>query len=188
MTKKNCFPERTGTLKKSIPDNPITMAVRLYDYNHAHDYKDKGFPRPLQREINMMMDVSEKSETDPLLRKRIIWFNNIIRKRLKKMTEQLSDKEKALLILEKAKNAFNECGKQLRETQTAFMKLTSAVETANDNLKRVLNEEENNGNIHKDCEYYHQERDFCGNYLMGQYSSLAFEVSRHKSCIKDLVE
>ena len=83
MTKK-CFPERTGTLKKALPDNPITMALRLYDYNHAHDYKDKEFPRPLEREINMMMDVSEKSETDPVLRKRIIWFNNIIRKRLKK--------------------------------------------------------------------------------------------------------
>ena len=82
MTEKNCFPETTGTLKKSIPDNPITLALRLYSYQR--EYNDKEFPRPLERELNMMMDVSEKSETDPVLRKRIIWFNNIIRKRLKK--------------------------------------------------------------------------------------------------------
>ena len=81
MTKK-CFPERTGTLKKSIPDNPITLARMVHAYQR--EYNDKEFPRPLEREINMMMDVSEKSETDPVLRKRIIWFNNIIRKRLKK--------------------------------------------------------------------------------------------------------
>jgi len=103
------------------------------------------------------------------------------------MTE-LTDKEKALLILEKAKNAFNECGKQVRETQTAFRgELTSAVETANDNLKRVLNEEENNGNIHKDCRWYNPNKDSCSNYMMGKYTGLAFEVSRHDKCIKDLV-
>lgn len=102
------------------------------------------------------------------------------------MTEQLSDREKALLILEKAKNAFDECGKQIRETQTAFMELTSAVETANNYLKRVLNEEENNGNIHKKCKYYNLEKDYCSNYMMGKYTGLAFEVSRWDKCIKDL--
>lgn len=102
--------------------------------------------------------------------------------------EQLSDKEKALLILKKAENAFNECGKQLRETQTAFMELTSAVETASDNLKRVLNEEENNGNVHKKCKYYNLEKDYCSNYMMGKYTGLAFEVSRYDRCIKDVVE
>ena len=103
------------------------------------------------------------------------------------MTE-LTDKEKALLILEKSSEEVNKCAKEVRELNYKMEDLRKAFENARRMLKRCLNEEENGGNIHKDCEYYHQERDFCGNYLMGQYSSLAFEVSRHKSCIKDLVE
>ena len=100
----------------------------------------------------------------------------------------LSDKEKALLILEKSKDAFKECRKQLEETKDAFDELTKAMECANTQLKRVLNEEKNNGNIHKECEYYHEETDCCYNYLMGMYCGMAFEVSRHNKCIKDLVE
>ena len=104
------------------------------------------------------------------------------------MTEQLSDKEKALLILEESKNAFNECQKQLRETEQAFKECQKAFKYANTLMKKILNEEENGGNIHKDCQYYNSEKDYCSNYLMGKYMGLAFEVSRHKSCIKDLVE
>ena len=29
--------------------------------------------------------------------------------------------------------------------------------------------------------------DFCSNYMTGKYTGLAFEVSRHDKCIKDLV-
>ena len=100
----------------------------------------------------------------------------------------LSRKEKALLILKESRNAFNECSKQLRETEQAFRECQKAFECANTLMKRVLNEEENGGNIHKDCKYYNSERDYCSNYMMGCYTGLAFEVSRHKKCIKDIVE
>ena len=49
-----------------------------------------------------------------------------------------------------------------------------------------MNEEENEGNIHKDCKYYDSEKDYCRNYMMGSYTGLAFEVSRHKKCIDDM--
>ena len=105
------------------------------------------------------------------------------------MTEkQLSDKEKALLILEKASEEFTKCTTEIRKLQESLYGLNCAFENASDMLKRCLNEEENGGNIHKDCEYYNSERDFCGNYMMGRYTGLAFEVSRHDKCIKDLVE
>ena len=98
----------------------------------------------------------------------------------------LSRKEKALLILEESKNAFNECQKQLMETEQAFGECKKAFEYANTLMKRILNEEENGGNIHKDCKYYNSEKDYCGNYMMGSYTGLAFEVSRHKKCIDDM--
>ena len=98
----------------------------------------------------------------------------------------LSGKEKALLILEESKNAFNECQKQLRETEKAFRECEQALKSANTYLKKVLNEEENEGNIHKDCKYYNSEKDYCRNYMMGRYTGLAFEVSRHKKCIDDM--
>lgn len=102
------------------------------------------------------------------------------------MTKKLSDKEKALLILEKSRDAFNECSKQLIETEKAFRECQKAFEYANRQLKRVLNEEENQGNIHKECEWYDSEKDYCSNYMMGRYTGLAFEVSRHKKCIDDM--
>ena len=105
------------------------------------------------------------------------------------MTEkQLSDKEKALLILEKASEEFTNCTTEIRKLQESLYDLNCAFENASDMLKRCLNEEENGGNIHKDCEYYNSEKDFCSNYMMGRYTGLAFEVSRHDKCIKDLVE
>lgn len=103
------------------------------------------------------------------------------------MTE-LTDKEKALLILEESTNAFNECQKQLRETEQTFRECQKAFEYANTLMKRILNEEENGGNIHKECEWYNPEKDYCSNYMMGKYTGLAFEVSRHDKCIKDLVK
>ena len=98
----------------------------------------------------------------------------------------LSEKEKALIILEESKNAFNECQKQLNETAKAFIGCKRAFESANTYLKRVLNEEENDGNIHKDCKYYDSEKDYCRNYMMSSYAELAFEVSRHNKCIDDM--
>ena len=98
----------------------------------------------------------------------------------------LSEKEKALIILEESKNAFNECQKQLNETGKALLECKRALDSANTYLKRVLNEEENEGNIHKDCKYYNSEKDYCRNYMMGRYTGLAFEVSRHKKCIDDI--
>ena len=102
------------------------------------------------------------------------------------MTKQLSDKEKALLILEKSRNAFDKCNKQLRETEQSFRDCQKAFEYANTQMKRILNEEANEGNIHKDCKYYNSEHDFCNNYMMGVYTGLAFEVSKHKKCIDDM--
>ena len=120
----------------------------------------------------------------------------------------LSEKEKASIILEESTNDFNECQKQLNETGKAFLECKRALNSANTYLKMVLNvaidvvdkyikftntylkmvlnEEDNDGNIHKDCKYYDSEKDYCRNYMMGRYTGLAFEVSRHKKCIDDL--
>lgn len=104
------------------------------------------------------------------------------------MTEQLSDKEKALLILEKSQKKFEEAEEQFKELTKAILELKIAFEHSEKLLKRVINEESNQGNIHQECEYYHNEKDFCANYVMGQYTGLAFEVSKHKYCIKDIIE
>ena len=98
----------------------------------------------------------------------------------------VSRKEKALIILEESTKAYDECSKQLRETEKAFRECEQALKCAETYLKRVLNEEENKGNIHKDCKYYISEKDYCRNYMMGRYTGLAFEVSRHKKCIDDM--
>ena len=98
----------------------------------------------------------------------------------------ISEKEKALIILEESVKAYDECSKQLMETKKAFRECGQALASANTYLKRVLNEEDNDGNIHKDCQYYNSEKDYCGNYMMGRYTGLAFEVSRHKKCIDDM--
>lgn len=102
------------------------------------------------------------------------------------MTE-LSDKEKALVILKKSQEEFNKCAKEVRELNFRINDLRQVIETANRMLKRCLNEEENKGNIHKECEWYNAEKDICRNYLMGKYTGLAFSVSKNKECIKDLV-
>ena len=98
---------------------------------------------------------------------------------------KLTRTEKALVILKENKNAFDECSKQLKETEKAFRECEQALNSANTYLKRVLNEEDD-GNIHKDCKYYDSEKDYCRNYMMGRYTGLAFEVSRHKKCIDDM--
>lgn len=98
----------------------------------------------------------------------------------------LSEKEKALIILEESIKAYDKCSKQLNETEKAFLECKRALDSANTYLKRVLNEEENEVNIHKDCKYYNSENDYCRNYMMGRYTGLAFEVSRHKKCIGDM--
>lgn len=102
------------------------------------------------------------------------------------MTE-LSDKEKALLILKQSTEEFQKCAKEVRELNYKMEDLRKAFETVNRMLKRCLNEEENGGNIHKDCEWYNPNKDSCSNYMMGKYTGLAFNVSKNKECIKDLV-
>ena len=104
------------------------------------------------------------------------------------MSSDLSDKEKALLILEKSSEEFNKCAKEVRELNYKMEDLRKAFENARRMLKRCLNEEENGGNIHKECEWYNSEKDYCSNYMMGKYTGLAFNVSKNKECIKDLVE
>lgn len=99
---------------------------------------------------------------------------------------KLTRREKALVILEESQYVFDECSRQLKETEKAFRECEQALKFANTYLKRVLNEEENGENIHKDCQYYNSEKDYCGNYMMGCYTGLAFEVSRHKKCIEDM--
>lgn len=49
----------------------------------------------------------------------------------------LSEKEKALIILEESTNAFNECQKQLNETGKAFLECKRALDSASTYLKRV---------------------------------------------------
>ena len=102
------------------------------------------------------------------------------------MTE-LSDNEKALLILETSQKEFQKCAKEVRELNYKMEDLRKAFETASRMLKRCLNEEENGDNIHKDCEWYNPNKDSCSNYMMGKYTGLAFNVSKNKECIKDLV-
>ena len=100
----------------------------------------------------------------------------------------LSKKEKALIILKESTKVYDECTKQLMETEKAFRECAQALVSAKTHLERVLNEEENGGNIHKDCKYYNSEKDYCGNYMMGCHTGLAFEVSRHKKCIDDMIK
>lgn len=98
-----------------------------------------------------------------------------------------TDKEKALLILNESKKEFKNCEKQFKELAKRLDDVSSALEYANTLLKRVLNESEHL-NIHKDCKYYHEDTDCCHNYLMGCYTGLAFEVSRHEKCIEDIIK
>lgn len=100
----------------------------------------------------------------------------------------MNDKDKALLIMEKSYDEFKECKEEIKKLHQRLLRLNIAFENANALLKRCLNEEENEGNIHKECEYYYAEKDYCSNNMMGEYCGLAFEVSRHPKCIKDLVK
>lgn len=102
--------------------------------------------------------------------------------------ERMSDKEKALLIMEESQKAFNKFEKQFKKLSEAMLDLRRTFEDAKIMLKRVSNEEINQCNIHKDCDYYNCEKDFCSNYLLGKYTALAFEVSRHNQCIKDMTK
>lgn len=49
--------------------------------------------------------------------------------------------------------------------------------------RKICNEEKLGGNIHKDCEYYHEDDDTCSNYVM---TGAGWEVSRFDKCIRDL--
>lgn len=104
------------------------------------------------------------------------------------MAEKLSEKEKALLILEKSQENFKKCEKQAQKITEELLNLKLAFEESKRMLKRVLNEEDNEGNIHIDCVYYNEEKDFCSNYMMGKYMGLAFECSRHQRCIGDILK
>lgn len=104
------------------------------------------------------------------------------------MTEGQSDLDKALIIYKESKTAFEACRKELQELQHAFNDFSKAMNIANTHLQRVLNEEKNKGNIHKTCEWYDSEKDYCTNYMMGKYTGLAFEVSRNEQCIDDMVK
>ena len=99
----------------------------------------------------------------------------------------MTDKE----LLEK----FERCQEQLQAFQKAVKGLTEGInilkkqmEINHREMKRIINECENGGNIHKDCEWYDEEHDDCKNYMMGVYTGLAFEVSRHDKCIRDIVK
>ena len=102
--------------------------------------------------------------------------------------EKTSDKEKALLIMEESQKAFNKLEKQFKILKEAMLDLRRTFEDTKIMLKRVSNEEINQCNIHKGCDHYNCEKDFCSNYLLSKYTSLAFEVSRHNQCIKDMTK
>ena len=102
-----------------------------------------------------------------------------------KMSE-LSEREKALIILKQCSERLDECSKQMRELRDEFYSLQEQFTCASRKMKRVLNEEENNGNIHKNCKWYREDSDSCYNYMMA--TGLAFEVSRHKTCIDDIIK
>lgn len=104
------------------------------------------------------------------------------------MMNRMSEKDKAILVLKKSGEKFDELSKEIRKLSVELDDVKKAFEYSNTLLKRVLNEEANGGNIHKSCEYYHEETDCCYNYLMGCYTGLAFEVSRHNKCIEEVVK
>lgn len=43
-------------------------------------------------------------------------------------------------------------------------------------------------NVHKDCKYYHEERDVCLNYAMGKYHGLTYDISKKDKCISELIK
>ena len=102
--------------------------------------------------------------------------------------KQMSEKDKAVYILKNSKNKFDELSKSVRKLSEEVEELRIAIEYSSTLLRRVLNEEAIGDNVHKDCEYYNSEKDYCSNYMMGRYTGLAFEVSRHDKCIDDLVK
>lgn len=91
--------------------------------------------------------------------------------------------EKYVLILNELEvfnNAYHECRDALNKIGDSLDDLYSLV-------SRMHNEILNNAdNIHRDCEYYMENHDACSNY--GFYTGLAFNVSRHKKCIKELLD
>jgi len=104
------------------------------------------------------------------------------------MNKKMSDIEKSKLILEKSAQEFSKLSKQVREMNNQMYNLEAVFKATNEMMKRYLNEEKNQGNVHKDCEWYNEEKDYCSNYMMGVYTGLAFEVSRHNKCIKELIK
>lgn len=49
LNDKKFYPETTGALKNSIPNNSLELAIKWHAYKTAHDYKDKEFPQPLEK-------------------------------------------------------------------------------------------------------------------------------------------
>lgn len=97
------------------------------------------------------------------------------------------DLEKALIIYKESKNSFEKINKQLKELRQALLNFTLAMETANKYLRRALNEEKNGGNVHKKCQWYNAEKDYC-KYVIGKFTGLAFEVSKVDKCIVDVIK
>lgn len=103
------------------------------------------------------------------------------------MTEKLSDMEKLELILKTSQEKFSELSTNVMQMQKEMRTLQDTMESTTTLIKRYLNEEKNGCNIHKQCEYYNEDGDYCSNYLMGRYTGLAFEVSRHDKCIEEII-
>lgn len=60
MTKKNCFPKTTGTLKKSIPNNALEFMLRLHAYKNAIQYKEED--EDMEFKLILEVDVEAKDE------------------------------------------------------------------------------------------------------------------------------
>ena len=103
------------------------------------------------------------------------------------MTEKISDIERLEIILEKSQEKFLELSTTVMQLREEMLTLNDTMESTTTLIKRYLNEEKNGCNIHKQCKYYNADKDYCSNYLMGKYTGLAFEVSRHNKCIEEII-
>lgn len=97
----------------------------------------------------------------------------------------MNEKEKTLAIIKESEKKFEKCEKQLRKTTKMMLEVKQSLDYCKTTLKRIINEEINQGNIHKNCKHYNNEKDYCHNYLLSKYTDLAFEVSKNNKCIGD---
>lgn len=86
-------------------------------------------------------------------------------------------------------NAYDKNGEHvIRDVRINVVPTDDITEIDNKRLIKLLENVLGYKNVHFDCEWYDVNTDDCLNYAMGIYCGLAFDVSRHDKCIKDMVE